>query len=454
MGISEKQIHLINLVKKYLNNLKNSEIDQSKSSQCYFPLWDENPGQARVKLWDRGWIYSFKYFYINLKYILAIASHAEYEEIENNKQKNKAKILVISWAFKNGFQSDGSYNDKYFNENTESLKDSLWLLISMDDYVPNNLKDNLRVLKLKKGYFKYNFFSFFKILINTFIKYNFSFKKVFHYLSSHTYFANQISQVLKRELKKNIFNTVLMPYEGQPFQHTVYSEAKKHNNKMLTLGYMHSMPTPLPCEHIFREGAPDFLYLHGSSQVEIFKSKLNWPENRLRLIKSLRFRVENKKSFSNKIFLPLTLQKTNILIDLFKNFLSSCPTKNFQNLEVMNHPIMLNSAKHVFLKKNLEKLMQNYKDKFSLDSENTKTTIFFGVSGGIFEALERGNEVIHICSNPLFESFNKEIWVNLKIEKINDFIFQYNLESKKQYINFGNKDDSIANVLETLTKIE
>ena len=104
MSISEKQIHLINLVKKYLNNLKNSEIDLSKSSQCYFPLWDENPGQARVKLWDRGWVYSFKYFYINLKYILAIASHAEYEEIENNKQKNKAKILVISWAFKNGIR--------------------------------------------------------------------------------------------------------------------------------------------------------------------------------------------------------------------------------------------------------------------------------------------------------------------------------------------------------------
>ncbi len=454
MEISERQIHLIDLVKKYISNLNKSDIDITKSSQCYFPLWSESPGQARLKFWDKGWIYAIKLLYVNLKYILAIASHTKYDEIENYNQKNKAKTLIITWAFKNCFQPDGSYNDRYFGENSQNLKNSRWILISMDDYVPNILKDNIKILKIKKGYFKYNFFSFFKILISILLECKFSSKKIFHYLSSYSYFANQMSLIIKKELKKNNFDIVLMPYEGQPFQHTVYSEAKKYNKKILTAGYMHSMPTPLPCEYIFRYGAPDFLYLHGSSQVDIFKSKLNWPENKLILIKSLRFRNENKRSFSSKIFLPLTIQRKNILIDSFKNFLSNCPSKNFQMLEVMNHPAMFNSEKHIFLKTQIEKLMENYKDKFSHDSKNIKDTIFFGVSAGIFEALEKGNKVIHICSNPLFESFNEKIWTNLKIKKISDFIFQYDLISKGQYINFGNKDESIASILENLTKIE
>ena len=119
----------------------------------------------------------------------------------------------------------------------------------------------------------------------------------------------------------------------------------------------------------------------------------------------------------------------------------------------MNHPAMLDSKKHIFLKTEIEKLMEIYKDKFSDESTNENDAIFFGVSGGIFEALEKGNKVIHICSNPLFESYNETIWTNLKIKKINNFVFQYDLISKGQYINFGNKEDSITKVLVNLTKI-
>ena len=37
------------------------------------------------------------------------------------KKLENAKILIISWAFKNSFQPDGSYHDKYFNENSKNL---------------------------------------------------------------------------------------------------------------------------------------------------------------------------------------------------------------------------------------------------------------------------------------------------------------------------------------------
>ena len=116
------------------------------------------------------------------------------------------------------------------------------------------------------------------------------------------------------------------------------------------------MLTPLPCDFIFRDGAPDILCVHGASQIEILKSKLNWPENRLFLIKSLRFRIENNRSLSGKIFLPLTIVNKKRLIKAFKNLLINCSPNSFIKLDVMNHPAMLNSEKHISLKTEIENL--------------------------------------------------------------------------------------------------
>ena len=141
-----------------------------------------------------------------------------------------------------------------------------------------------------------------------------------------------------------------MPYEGQPFQQMVFSEAKKLNEKILTLGYIHSMLTPFPGEHIYRPGSPDKLYVHGSSQIEILKSKLNWPENKLFLINSLRFQMNDKKSLSNKIFLPRIILDKKILVNAFRDLVINSPTASFTKLDVRNHPAMFNSKKHLSLK--------------------------------------------------------------------------------------------------------
>ena len=435
MNIGDKQIELIDRAKKYLEKLKSSNINISMSSLCYFATWAETPGCARLKLWHNGAFFLFKYCYLLLKNILAIALHAKYVEFGNQKKLENAKILIISWAFKNSFQPDGSYHDKYFNENSKNLPNSYWLLISTDSYVPANLNNNLKVLKQEKRFFKYNFFSFFKILITTFFECKFSPKKILHYLSFYTYLAKQVSSVVKKELKKNNFDSIIMPYEGQPFQQMVFSEAKKLNDKILTIGYIHSMLTPFPGEHIYRPGSPDKLYVHGSSQIEILKSKLNWPENKLFLINSLRFQMNDKKSLSNKIFLPRIILDKKILVNAFRDLVINSPTASFTKLDVRNHPAMFNSKKHLSLEIEIENIMKIYKDRFSNVLLDSKISIFFGVTAATFEALEKGNEVIQICSDPVFESLNEKIWPNLKIEKLNDFAFRYNLITRGKYIN-------------------
>ena len=87
----------------------------------------------------------------------------------------------------------------------------------MDDYVPLNLNKNITLIKKKKTFFKYNFFYLTKIFVLLVIEYRFSLKKILHYFSYHSYFAKQMSLIVKKILKRNNYKTILMPYEAQPF---------------------------------------------------------------------------------------------------------------------------------------------------------------------------------------------------------------------------------------------
>ena len=448
MAIGDKQIQIINNAKFFLKDLKSSNIDSSLSSFCYFTSWAETPGYARLKLQADGWFFIIKFCSILLKNIFAIAAHTKYVGFGSRDSLIDYDIIILSWSFKKNFQADGSFDDRYFNENSKNLPNSYWILISMDDYVPKNLNSNIRVIKNERGIFKYNFFSFAKILISIIIDCRFSPRKIFHYLSFHSYFAKLISAIVEKELKKNNYKAILLPYEAQPFQNKVFLESKKSNKKIMTIGYLHSL-TALTSELIYRSGAPDLLMVHGESQIEMLKSKLNWPENKLLLIQSLRFRLDAKESLSKKIFIPYAIHHYDRFINEFKKLLINSPVNNFPKLEVKNHPAMLNSKKHLDLKRKLKKIMEIYKDRFSDSSPNKNTSIFIGVTTAVLEALEKGINVIHICGDSVFQSYNEKIWLNLKAKQLSEFIFHYNLISAGKYINFG-KNNTLNQTLKTL----
>ena len=448
MAIVDKQIQIINNAKFLLKDLKSSNIDSSLSSFCYFTSWAETPGYARLKLQADGWPFILKFCNILLKNILAIASHAKYVEFSNQNSSINYDIIVITWAYKKNFQSDGSFQDRYFNENSKNLPNSYWILISMDDYVPTKLNNNIKVIKKKKGIFKYNFLSLIKILISIIIDCRFSPRKIFHYLFFHSYFAKLITSIVKKELKKSNCKAILLPYEAQPFQNKIFLETKKINKKITTIGYLHSLP-PLTCELIYRSGAPDLLLVHGESQIEMLKSRLNWPENKLLLIQSLRFRLNEKESLSKKIFIPLSLHNCDKFINEFRKLLVNSPTNNFPKFDVKNHPAISNSKKHLDFKIELEKIMEIYKNRFSDTSPNKNTSIFFGVTAAVLEALEKGINVVHICSDPVFQSYSEQIWPNLKSRQSSEFVFHYNLISSGKLINFG-KSNTLNQTLKTL----
>ena len=118
MEVGDKQIQLINSVKNFLKNLESSNIKSSLSGICYFTAFGETPGYAKLKYWLNGWFSSLKFCTILLKDILTIAKYVEYIEVSNRDSLNHYDILVLSWSFKENFREDGSFQARYFNENS------------------------------------------------------------------------------------------------------------------------------------------------------------------------------------------------------------------------------------------------------------------------------------------------------------------------------------------------
>ena len=67
-------------------------------------------------------------------------------------------------------------------------------------------------------------------------------------------------------------------------------------------------------------------------------------------------------------------------------------------------------------------------------------SIFIGATASIIEALERGVEVIHICDDPVLQSYSSDLWPSIKVSEINENTFEYTLLKKGNLIKFGDGD--------------
>ena len=438
MIFEDNQIEIINNAKSYLEKTKKAGIDTSLSSFCYFNSWSETPGYAKLKFKSSGWYFAISYFKILFKTILSIAANSNFIQIKNRVDIKHYKTIILSWSYKENFQSDGSFQDRYFNENSKNIENSYWILVSMDGYVPPNLNDNIKIIKKKEGIFKYNFYFLIKLIISIIIKYKFSLKKIYHYLFFPSYFANIINKIVIQDIKNSRAKLIILPYEAQTFQNKIFFEIQKLSKEIKKVGYLHSL-SPLTSELIYRSGAPDLLLVHSEDQIKMLKSNLNWPEKNLILTDSFRFQ-RNDKSLSRKIFVPMVIDDDDIFLKEFKKLLINSSKNSFPILSIKNHPTSLKSKRHIRFIKKLEKVINIFKDRFSENSPNQNLSIFFGMTASILESLEKKTNVIHICSDPLFQSYNSKIWSNIIVKKLGKFVFNYNLSTLGKTIRLGEKN--------------
>ena len=227
-----------------------------------------------------------------------------------------------------------------------------------------------------------------------------------------------------------------MPYEGQPFQNAIFKESKRINDRLKTIGYVHSFPVGLPTNFLSREGSPEKLIVNGDDQYYCFKKYLNWKADQLSILPSSRF-LKDSEDMSGYIFLPITFNSVDKIFYYLKKFFNNYHKNIFQNFIIKNHPFSKQSKKHLRMIEKINDLLSKLKNSNLKENNKNKTSIFIGVTSAIIEALERGVDVIHICENPVFESYSKDLWPSIQVTRIDENIFKYQLLKKGNLIQLG-----------------
>ena len=431
MDIDHLQLVLIEKSKRHIIKASQKGLDVSCFADTYF-ICAESPGCSILEYFIYGRKKLVNRVYIYLKSLYSIRKLNGYKIHNINKNKIFKKI-VVSWSKNINFLEDGSYNDKYFDVNSKENKEILWFLISLDSKFPNNLEDNIVILS-KKNNNEESLIYLIKIFFSNLFKYKFSIKKFIASLSFYSHISKIIFKNIKPIILQNNFDTIIMPYESQPFQNYLFKNIKKLKKNIKTIGYV-STTQPLPLHSLHRDGAPEKIFVHGSDQKFHLTNYFGWPDETVKLIPSLRFKKEDRLEIENKIFLPYYITNSKIYLREFERLLCSLD-KKIKPLTVINHPLMINSKSHLNLKKKLYYLLELHKNIFSETSEQSET-VFFGATSLVIEALERNYKFTHICSEPILESFSKAIWPSISVTKINDYMFTYSLKNFGSCVKLG-----------------
>jgi len=374
--------------------------------------------------------------------------------LKNCKAKNfpkvnkKYKSIIISWAFKGDFKSDGSFYSRYFNINSKHNPKLLWFTIYMDKEYPKKIASNIVLIApfLNK---KINFFFLIKNFVSVIffllrnLKIIFSKAKVFEVLlmklSSQNILSKMIINDFKKCLNKNIKN-VLITYEAIPFQSKIIEYLKKNKPQIFITGYIHAPPSPAPAYLMYNNSSPSKLIVNGKDQFNLFNKFLGWNKSKLKICKSNRH-INKKNQISGNIFLPLAFNSYKHITSCLVNLIENQNIKNF-NLKVRNHPSTANSLKHNLLSTKINNIINKQKMK---NSKKPDFAIFIGCTSAIIEALEKNIKVFHISEDPKYDVYTAKFWPSLRVKKIDEYIYKYNLVKKNNILKFGKKPKNLNN---------
>lgn len=435
MHIGLKQKKILNISKKL--TIKNKKLNKHQISALnYFALWGDSLGFERVKCEIYGIQNFLNYFFKTLKDIVAIAFLKNFQILKNPKFNSKHfKKLIISRSIIEDFNRKGDYRDRYFLINSNSEKDTLFILINSGEKLPKKIAKNVIII-YQKGRALDTLF-FIKYLFQKFISSNFSINQFLNKTSSSIVIGEVIIDFLKKEINYEKIKSILVPYEGQPYEHLIFEEARKNNKKLVIGGYDHSAPHSIPTHLMHRSYSPDILFVNGSSQVSFSKKFLEWPKRKIRLTPSLRYPKKLKLDFQNKVFLPYNIPDEKVVVEEFKKIILREPNLNYRSLKIKNHPMMTNSKRHLMLKSKLEKIIQENK-KMNKNKYKKNIAIFIGATTGVIVALEKKIDVVHICFDSIFDSYSQSLWPNLTVKQISKNSFTYRLKKYNTFLKFNN----------------
>ena len=436
-GNKNEQINLINKFKNYLKKFDKNYYKPDKNSIFYPATYSENIGSYILKkhyFKNQSFFKSFKIILADILYSLKYCKKLEIKKIFFFYNR-----IIVTWAFKNNFLKDGSIDDRYFNINSKNIKNTLWFVIYMDKTNPLKIDNNIILFNPVSN--KINLLNLLLIFKN--LKFLFSINYFLSSISNYSYFSELFMKNISPYINENI-KTLLIPYEGQPFQNKLIQHIEENFQNIKTIGYIHSPPLALPSNFICKNYSPKKIIVNGQDQIECFSSILGWNKNDIILMPSFRF-LQKKINSEKFIFLPLNIKNVNNVIKSLI-YLNEKKIINLNNYKVRNHPVSQNAKKNLDAEKKINKLIKHNKVNIN-KNKDPAYSIFIGTSGSIIEALESGRKVIQIIEENIFDYYSQKMWKSIKSIKISDNIFIYKLKKKHQLIKLGKKENNLKNIL-------
>tara|TARA_Y100001968_G_C19444576_1_gene764549 strand:+ start:1545 stop:2894 length:1350 start_codon:yes stop_codon:yes gene_type:complete len=438
------QEKLLSLSWKYINKEANKINYKSYEPKYYLSSWANCLGNSKLSILDRNFLSYGKYLYYLIleKLIPIIIEYKIYFKPELIQNKNYSYIC-ISWSKSSDFDSKGRYKDRYLNSYSDDTNKIIWIVINQDNFKPKVINENIILIQKKKVK------SISKAIEKT---KNIFFKKLNKKYYNHTKLKiDTVINTIELILKLNQIKKILIPYEAQPFQIGICSHIHKYYPNIKTIGYIHSALPPLPTEYYFRKGSPNLVLTHGRSQKNILEQKLKWPKNSLQNISSIRYDKKNERIKYNSIYLPYQIRKSDVVYKQIKLlFLQNESLFEIKRLEVHNHPLMIDSKKHLQLISLINKFLSNEEIKTLHHKNLNKNTIVIGASAIILELLELGCNVYHISTCPHYEIHSPLTWEGISVVKISKYLYKYKLKTDFNYIKYPNHNNNLIDILDSI----
>lgn len=425
------QKDLVRKIKFFFKSKKITKLEYSRLGLFYLCPFATTKGNAKIYFF----LNKIKYFKIYLKTTIIdfynLLKIQDFKTVIHDEKKIKNyKSIVVNWGSLKDFNKAGEFHDKYFNINSSICNDVFWYIIYLDDKLPRKINKNIALVFSKKS--KFSFLHFKKIIKNILYK-----KSKFKFINQEISYFSILALYVYRDFDRFIFKglkKIIMPYEGQPFQNTIFFKISQMRKKINTFGYIHSFPIGLPTNLFKRAGNPNKLLINSISQKYALKKFFGWSNLDLKILPSARFKKYTNNEMNNKIFLPIEFSSSKKIL---KSFLELMKYKksDFSLLEIKNHPRCFKSKKHLNLIADIKNMIKDYSKNKKIKSN---FSVFIGPTGSVIEALERNLNVFHICENPVIETYTKEIWKYINCYRINDNLFKYKKIGEQRLLKFNN----------------
>lgn len=420
-----KQKKIVEFVKNYFVRGNSPFLKKN-----HFALFEDGEGMKEIK--KNIFNVKKKNKKFSLSKIINLIINFRYNVYLDKSNKDKYyKNLVITWGNKANLLN-GSFVDKYMDLDSKKFKDTYWIILSSNQFIKTKVNDNIAVVYPQNRII--NLFYFFIYLINNFI-----FKGNKELIDQDHIIAEKINGLILENKNFSKIKNLLMPYEGQAFQKKIFFKQKEINKKLNTYGFEHTAPHSIATQLYYTKGSPDKLFVSGKNTKKTYSKFYGWSSEKIITTFPTRYRNFNQKNFLNYLFLPYDFTANTKITKGLNSYLKSIPDSSLSKFFIKIHPVKIKDPKHILLKKQLDKLIKNYKKKFTTNSKN-KLIIVVGFTSTAIVALEYGLSVLHICPNPDLDSYSNYFWPDIDIKRIDNYCFIYKLKKRGNYLNFKSKD--------------